>query len=56
LALDPDSVQLILQAIRNVVTAPPPGGQVLPRHPSDDRHGRGGRGRHQASQEAAGPL
>lgn len=27
LALDPDSVQLILQGIRNVVTAPPPGGQ-----------------------------
>jgi len=27
LALDPDSVQLILQAIRNVVSTPPPGGQ-----------------------------
>lgn len=27
LALDPDSVQLILQGIRNVVTPPPPGGQ-----------------------------
>jgi len=27
LALDPDSVQLILQAIRNTVSAPPPGGQ-----------------------------
>jgi type III secretion protein V len=27
LALDPDSVQLILQAVRNIVTAPPPGGQ-----------------------------
>lgn len=27
LALDPDSVQLILQSIRNTVTAPPPGGQ-----------------------------
>lgn len=27
LALDPDSVQLILQAVRNTVTAPPPGGQ-----------------------------
>ena len=28
LALDPDSVQLILQGIRNTVTAPPAGGQV----------------------------
>lgn len=27
LALDPDSVQLILQAVRNTVVAPPPGGQ-----------------------------
>jgi len=27
LALDPDSVQLILQAIRSVVSTPPPGGQ-----------------------------
>jgi type III secretion protein V len=27
LALDPDSVQLILQAIRNTVSTPPPGGQ-----------------------------
>ncbi len=27
LALDPDSVQLILQAVRTTVTAPPPGGQ-----------------------------
>lgn len=27
LALDPDSVQLILQSVRNTVTAPPPGGQ-----------------------------
>lgn len=27
LALDPDSVQLILQSVRNIVTAPPPGGQ-----------------------------
>jgi len=27
LALDPDSVQLILQAVRNTVSAPPPGGQ-----------------------------
>lgn len=27
LALDPDSVQLILQAVRTMVTAPPPGGQ-----------------------------
>jgi type III secretion protein V len=27
LALDPDSVQLILQSVRNNVTAPPPGGQ-----------------------------
>lgn len=27
LALDPDSVQLILQSIRNTVSAPPPGGQ-----------------------------
>lgn len=27
LALDPDSVQLILQAVRGTVTAPPPGGQ-----------------------------
>lgn len=27
LALDPDSVQLMLQAVRNTVTAPPPGGQ-----------------------------
>lgn len=27
LALDPDSVQLILQAVRNTVTPPPPGGQ-----------------------------
>ena len=28
LALDPDSVQLILQAIRTTVSAPPPGGQT----------------------------
>lgn len=27
LALDPDSVQLILQGVRNTVSAPPPGGQ-----------------------------
>jgi type III secretion protein V len=27
LALDPDSVQLILQAVRNTVSPPPPGGQ-----------------------------
>jgi type III secretion protein V len=27
LALDPDSVQLILQAMRNTIVAPPPGGQ-----------------------------
>ena len=27
LALDPDSVQLILQSVRNTVSAPPPGGQ-----------------------------
>jgi type III secretion protein V len=27
LALDPDSVQLILQAVRNTVAPPPPGGQ-----------------------------
>ncbi|WP_192875505.1 FHIPEP family type III secretion protein, partial [Candidatus Similichlamydia epinepheli] len=27
LALDPDSVQLILQAFRNVITSPPPGAQ-----------------------------
>ncbi|MBT7263933.1 MAG: EscV/YscV/HrcV family type III secretion system export apparatus protein, partial [Waddliaceae bacterium] len=27
LALDPDSVQLILQSIRSTITPPPPGGQ-----------------------------
>ena len=36
--------------------APPAGGQVLPRDPPADRHGRGRQGRPQARQEAAGPL
>jgi hypothetical protein len=36
--------------------APPAGGQVLPPHPPADRDGSRLQGRHQASNEAAGPL